>query len=419
VCRDPNTRANGGACSSGLLDPPTTLTPNSNNTQNIVVDPLGNQTIYTFSSNLETQRSIYQGTTTLLRTITTTPGCDGPTQQTVTLNDSSGTPLVSKTTWTRGTPITAYGSGLSSSANLTQKVEYDWGLGQPGPKLRTTNYTWLQTNPVNNVNYTSVPVRNVSRKTSETVLDSGGNTVAQTTYEYDSYIGGITASGAIQHDSAFGTGYTTRGNVTKVSRWLNTNNTWLNTVNTYDDAGNVLTTKDPNLNVTSFSYADNFANGSPSGATRAYVTQTTLPATNGVSHILRKQYYFNTGLTAASCGENFAGAACTNAASLPQADFATTTYDALGRALTATAGDGGFCSSADVVLLKSETVVSRTVAARGRREQYVKRFIGDCGAGMALSFGLLIEQIGKTASDYKAEHPIVKLRKKPLALLSG
>ncbi len=41
------------------------------------------------------------------------------------------------------------------------------------------------------------------------------------------------------------------------------------------------------------------------------------------------------------CGENFAGATCTNAASLPQADFATTTYDALGRPLIATAGDGG------------------------------------------------------------------------------
>jgi len=180
VCRDPNTRANGGTCSPGLLDPPTTLTPNSNNTQNTVVDPLGNQTIYTFGADyLETQRSIYQGTTTLLRTITTTPSCDGPTQQTVTLNDTPGTPLVSKTTWTRGTPITAYAPGLTSSANVTQKVEYDWGPGQPGPVLRTTNYTWLQTNPVNNVDYTAVPVRNISRKASETVLDSGGNTVAQ------------------------------------------------------------------------------------------------------------------------------------------------------------------------------------------------------------------------------------------------
>ena len=342
VCRDPNTRANGGSCAGGLLDPPTTLTPNSTNTQNIIVDPLGNKTIFTLDGTygMETQRQIYQGTTTLLRTVATTATCDGPTQQTVTLNDSVGTSLVSKTTWTRGTPITQYGSGLSQSANVTKIVEYDYAAA-PGPVLRTTNYGWLQTNSVNGVNYTSIPVRMINRKMSETVLNGAGSTVAQATYEYDNYTygGGIATSGAIQHDSTFGTGYTTRGNITKTSHWLNTNNTWLNTTNTYDDAGNVLSTKDPNGNVITFSYADNFADG-VNRSTAAYLSQVTLPRTSGVSHITRKQFYYNSGLIAASCGDNFAGT-CTNTASFPQPDYATYTYDVLGRPLVTTLGDGG------------------------------------------------------------------------------
>ncbi|HWY23089.1 MAG TPA: RHS repeat-associated core domain-containing protein [Candidatus Acidoferrum sp.] len=320
------------------------------NSSSSVIDALGNKTTYTFTNSplfYETIRQAYSGTSTLVETVASAPSCWGSSQETVTLNNNNL--VTQKTLPLNLPPYTWYGYQTTSTATSNPVVttsEYDYGTGSHGPLLRQTLTTLMAVNPFNGQNYTTLPVHVLGRKLSEVVQDGSGNTVAQTQYEYDNYSSTaphavITASGATQHDSTYSTSYTTRGNVTATTRWLNTTSSWLQTTNTYDDAGNVLGNTDPRSNTTNFSYADNFTDGTNHSAI-ANVTKTTYPVTNGVSHIERKQYYFNTALSAASCGQNFpAATACTNSATLPQPDYANFTYDSLGRLILTNVGDGG------------------------------------------------------------------------------
>jgi RHS repeat-associated protein len=226
--------------------------------------------------------------------------------------------------------------GTAVWKNPMEQREYDWGTGAPGSLVRRTDYDYLHRH---NSSYLNVNI--ADRPTSKIVYDGAGNIVAQTTYTYDgTAVTGTT--GAPGHDyTNFGSTNNVRGNVTQVSRWLNQTGTWLNTVNTYNDLGDVLTTKDPRLNVTSFDYTDNFTDGT-NRSTLAFVTKTTYPTTNGISHIERKQYYYNLGPVAASCGQNFTSAtACTYNATLPQSDYTSFVYDLMNRPLTITRGDQG------------------------------------------------------------------------------
>jgi len=246
--------------------------------------------------------------------------------QTTTLNDTN---QKSKVEFTYGT-----------HGNVTERKEYDWGAGAVGPLARRTTFAYLH-----NANslYAGTGVHILDRKTSESVYSPTSVLKAQTLYEYDNT--GITNTSGTpspQHDyTSHPYTNTKRGNLTKVKRWKNTTGTFLTTTNTYNDVGNLLQTTDPGLHITTFSYTDNYTDGINRNS-RAFVTQTTLPMTGTVNHIERSQYFFNSGLVSASCGENFpAATTCTNTLTPPQPDYTKYTYDLLNRLLTVVEADGG------------------------------------------------------------------------------
>jgi len=318
-----------------------------NNTQNVVVDPLGNKTIYQFTEAsrqiygapaLETSRQMYDASGHLMKTIqtqytnTTIPYQNDPAApaafpsiQTTTLDNG----MVSQIQWDYDLK-----APWALDTVLTEQREYDFGSGSPGQLLQRTNYTWLHRD---NTQYADSAVNILNRKTSEAVYNSSGTLMAKTVYEYDNYTSGISQSGAATNKAAYGAS-TLRGNLTAVKRWRNTDGTQLVTRYQYDDAGNVVSKADPNGNTTTYSYQDNFADGQ-NRSTAAFLTKTTYPAAGGVSHVTQSQYYWGSGKVAASCGENFAG---TCAAGLTSAaDYATYSYDLTGRTISAKTGDGG------------------------------------------------------------------------------
>lgn len=208
-------------------------------------------------------------------------------------------------------------------SNPTQSREYDFGVNTAGGLLRKTTFTYLHTN---NSSYLS---RNIADRTAiTTVYNGSGTQVGKTVSEYDVYTHTglpMTASGAVQHDAAYGTSFVYRGSVTAVSRWRNTDNAMLSTIKQYDDAGNVISITDPRNNKTSFDYTDSWANTGcvPAGQGKAYVTR----ITNALTQAITKTYNSCTG----------------SLASVTDANLQATTlqYDLMGRRIVTSFPDGG------------------------------------------------------------------------------
>src|SRR5258708_8309312 len=242
-----------------------------------ITDPANNVTVPTCTvlDNIEsinspvcyiTKIQYYQGAATqanLLKTVATDyahasghPTFYLPIRDPTTWNQQS---LVTKTETDWDTVNTVFDQVTMPIyvRNLKEKREFAYGTNSAGGLVRRTDYTYLHNT---NSSYNSLNILN--RAMSKIVHDGSSNIKAQTTYTYDS--GTITSTGstpAPNHNYVnFGSGFTTRGNLTQTSEGLLVGSTWtwLNTTHTYDDLGNVLTTKDPNLNQTSFSYADNW-----------------------------------------------------------------------------------------------------------------------------------------------------------------
>lgn len=311
------------------------------NSQNIVVDPVGNKTVYQFSTPnadmswpaVETSRQIYDASGKLWKTITTqyssttAPGSNStvglgdypnlPTIQTTTLDNG----MVSQIQWSYN-----FQNLYSNDSVLTEERVYDYGSGAPGPLLKRTDYTWLHRDNPAYYGWPS-PGNDPSgggqhicdRKTSETVYDGSGKMISETKYVYDG--GSPSANGA-------------KGLLTSAQNWRSTDGAWLTTNYQYGTYGNLTQRTDPNNNVTTYSYNDNYADGINRNSS-AFLTKTTDP----LGHAVQNQYYWGSGLVAASCGENFSGSCATGLTS--GADYASYTYDLMGRRTSVTTGDGG------------------------------------------------------------------------------
>lgn len=317
-------------------------------TGNTVTDPAGNQQVFQYAkvsdgtncsaSPVETSESDYQGSAStgkLLKTITKTwtgepaninngPDCGFTLEnlrvvsETTTLDSGQESQVQ-----TDYETFTYDGSFVATRMNPTERREYDYGSGGVGPLIRKTDYTYLHTN-----NQTYLNLNIVDRVASVTTYNGSGSKLAQTTNEYDNYTQGITPTTAVQHSSSFGNGYTTRGNLTAVSRWRNTDGALLNTRNQYNDVGEIISTVDPKNNKTSFDYSDAWSNAvcAPAGSAVAYLTK----ITNALNQVANFSYDSCTGALASSTDVN--------------GQITTSTYGLYDRPVATSYPDGGSMS---------------------------------------------------------------------------
>ncbi len=116
------------------------------------------------------------------------------------------------------------GGQRTTNGNIVEIREFDWGNGASGALLRRTQRSFL-----NHVNYNVDSRHILDLMTRETVSgrSSSGGLVekARVDFTYDEYsfpFGIIVGSGAVGHDPAFGTAFFQRGNLSRVTRRLDT-----------------------------------------------------------------------------------------------------------------------------------------------------------------------------------------------------
>jgi RHS repeat-associated protein len=179
----------------------------------------------------------------------------------------------------------SFGPCVEPYGKVLTKKEYDYGNGAPGPLLRTTTTSYLA---LSNSSYLANNLLNLSA--SVQVTDGGGTQRALTLYAYDA---GTPVSSGIttQHDSAPPAG-TARGNLTSVSRWLNTSSTYLISTNAYFDTGELQTSYDPKGNPTTYAYSSTYAGAYPT------------TVTNALGQSATTSYDFNTGLSTSTTDPN-------------------------------------------------------------------------------------------------------------------
>lgn len=238
--------------------------------------PTGDSTRHYFTPiilpkvKLETKVESYNSSGGLLKTVlkewNSTFGDPRLTRETTIINDVSPN-LHRKTEFTYDTNgYLKSGGARTSNSNITEMREFDWGSSGPGSQLRRKAFTYLNTTSYNVDN-----LHIVDRVTQEAVYPGTSSTAkARTDLYYDEYTSPWTlldTSGAVQRDSAFGTSYTTRGNLSRKVRWLTGVDP--TTRYRYDIAGNVREEQNPRLNKTLTSYS--------STTQFAYPTQVTDP----------------------------------------------------------------------------------------------------------------------------------------------
>ena len=185
--------------------------------------------------------------------------------------------------------------------NQTDVHEYDYGAGAPPAyPTRHSHTDFLSTNVVNGLSYnyqtdTSIHLRSLpSRKKIYTVNTStGAETLASdVVFTYDQ--AALTdRPGIVGMDPAFTSSYGPRGNVTRLSSWLDTSGGWINTDLQYDVAGSIVKNTDARGYVTQMDYSSAYQYafptritspipGSPYGSTTPLETMMTYDFSTGV-----------------------------------------------------------------------------------------------------------------------------------------
>ncbi len=205
------------------------------------------------------------------------------------------------------TKQTTYSYDSPQKGNVTAIKEWRYQAGtapvfSSTPDRATYNtYATIGTN--NNINrpLTRTVCNNVG---TDADCPGGGSKVDRTVVTYDAYGSNgsqalSSVTGVVNHDdTAFGSSYTTRGNPTQVSRWIN-GTTYLTSAMSYDTTGQVVRVLDPNQNPKTYSYADVFYDdtGTNPPATHAGAPKTNAYATSVTDAIGTSSmgYYYATG----------------------------------------------------------------------------------------------------------------------------
>jgi hypothetical protein len=184
--------------------------------------------------------------------------------------------------------------------NPTEIQEYDFD----GLIKRKTSYSYKTDST-----YLADAVHLLRLPLQQTIKNGQDVVFAQTFFEYDNYAqdgnhaalqGYASVSG---HDTAYGAGKMERGNATTVLRWVS-GSQFTYEYSRFDILGNVVSIKDPRSNVTQYSFADDFGDGSNPGygtaaspPTYALATLITSPPPNSGESVqtTRSQYDFSTG----------------------------------------------------------------------------------------------------------------------------
>jgi RHS repeat-associated protein len=239
--------------------------------QTIITDPsaAANQTSIQFQGIYETQRKVYQGSTsgTLFQTINTCyNAASSPcTTTAITL------PITVRTTLATvpgpGNLIAQHTDRFDSYGNSTEYDDYDLATAAPFPLLRQTLIT-----------YAGLGGYLHSFRQTVKVLDGSGNIKSRqdTNYDqYSSFTGANCITGAPDHnDSSYGCSFTARANVTSVTKYTDpvTPGGAITKSYTYDSLGNVRTAqlnccqlKTINYSATTeYAYPDSVVSGSSS-----------------------------------------------------------------------------------------------------------------------------------------------------------
>jgi RHS repeat-associated protein len=231
------------------------------------------------------------------------PPNDTRVSETVSTIEPAGANLVSKQTF-------SYDDSVPYN-NQSQVYEYEFGTGVAGALVRRTQTSYVTTS-----SYTDAQggahIRSLPLQIS--IYDGNGSGVerARTTNEFDNYAfdsnhAPLTSRSNISGlDSAFTTGYTTRGNATGSTRYLLVNESVMGSVSAYsqyDVAGNIVKTIDGRGNATTYGFNDYF--GTPNGEARTNTAPTELGSqssfafptqvTNAMNHTGYAQFDYHLG----------------------------------------------------------------------------------------------------------------------------